>query len=274
MRAFGLLESWPVNNVAAAAIGPDGAVHRVGDQSRVFALASITKLFTAAAVHLAVEEGSVLLSDVPDATTSRGATIADLLAHGGGLAPNGDVLDDPGQRRIYSNGAYDLVASVVERSTEMAFADYLAEGVFTPLAMATAALSGSPAYGARASVDDLVAFTTGLPKLLAPATLFQMTNPHLPDLDGVLPGYGRQTPNVWGLGPEIRSTKSPHWTGALNSPETWGHFGQAGTFLWVDPTRNTSLIALTDQPFGEWALPLWPAFSDAVCKELSEPTVA
>ena len=53
-------------------------------------------------------------------------------------------------------------------------------------------------------------------------------------LAGVLPGYGRQTPNDWGLGCEIRDHKSPHWTAPENSPETFGHFGQSGSFLWVD----------------------------------------
>ena len=35
-----------------------------------------------------------------------------------------------------------------------------------------------------------------------------------PGLTGVLPGYGHQKPNDWGLGFEIRDAKSPHWTGA------------------------------------------------------------
>ena len=56
-----------------------------------------------------------------------------------------------------------------------------------------------------------------------------------PGLSGVLPGFGVQRPNDWGLGFEIRDGKSPHWTGFANSPRTFGHFGQTGTFLWVDP---------------------------------------
>ena len=48
-----------------------------------------------------------------------------------------------------------------------------------------------------------------------------------PGLDGVLPGWGRQEPNDWGLAFELRDGKSPHWTGSLNSPRTFGHFGQA-----------------------------------------------
>ena len=274
MRSFSLLESWPANTISVAAIGPDGAVHRFGDTSAIFSLASITKLFTAAGVHLAVEEGSVELGqDVPallDGETSRGATVADLLAHAGGFGPAGKILDDPGRRRIYSNGGYELLASVVEAGTRMSFESYLNEGLFAPLQMSATTVPGSPAFAGKSTVEDLLAFVRGLPALLADPTIEAMTSAYLPELIGVLPGYGRQTPNLWGLGPEIRGTKQPHWTGAGNSPATWGHFGQAGTFLWVDPIREMVLITLTDKPFGDWAVPLWPVFSDAVIDELSE----
>ncbi len=266
MKSFAQLENWPCPTVAATAIGPDGSRHAWGDTGHVFELASITKLLTAATVHLAVEEGSVSLDDTVD---DRGASIADLLAHAGGLAPNGMVLDEPGMRRIYSNAGYELVADAVADATEMSFANYMSEGIFGPLAMATAVLAGSPAFGAKASVDDLVAFITGLPSLLAPATLAAMTSPYLPELIGVLPGYGRQVPNPFGLGPEIRAAKDPHWTAPENSPATWGHFGQAGTFLWVDPEVDVTLIVLTDRPFGDWALPLWPRFSSDLRIELT-----
>lgn len=266
MKSFEQLATWPVPTVAAAAIGPDGVVHRYGDTTKPFALASVTKLLTAIGVHLAVEEGSILLEDVVD---ERGTTIADLLAHAGGLAPTGMVLDDPGMRRVYSNAGYELLGEHVALATEMSFDDYLTEGVFHPLGMATASLPGSPAFGGRASVDDLANLAVGLPNLLAQSTITTMTTPYLPELIGVLPGYGRQTPNPWGLGPEIRSTKDPHWTSADNSPETWGHFGQTGTFFWVDPAVDVTLIVLTNRDFGEWAVPLWPQFSGDLRTELA-----
>ena len=86
----------------------------------------------------------------------------------------------------------------------------------------------------------------------------------LPGLDGVLPGFGTQTPNDWGLGFELRDHKSPHWTGSTNSTRTFGHFGAAGTFLWVDPDFEVALVVLTDRPFGEWATLAWPPFADQV----------
>ena len=91
-----------------------------------------------------------------------------------------------------------------------------------------------------------------------------------PRLDGVLPGFGRQTPNDWGLGFELRDHKSPHWTGSRNSPRTFGHFGRSGTFLWVDPAAGIALACLTDRPFGDWAAEAWPRLSDDVIGSLTQ----
>ena len=62
-----------------------------------------------------------------------------------------------------------------------------------------------------------------------------------PGLAGVLPGFRRFDPCDWGLGVEIRGRKQPHWTGAANSPSTFGHFGRSGSFLWVDPEAGRPL---------------------------------
>ena len=252
--------------MSAAVLGADGSTYTHGDTTQVYALASITKLFTAVAVHLAVEEGTVTLDHVVD---DHGSTMADLLAHASGLSPQGDRLDEPGRRRIYSNAGYELAAATVASHAEMPFADYLHEGVFTPLEMSSTKLLSSPAFGAASTVADLIGFLTGLGDLLAPTTIDTMVTPYLPELIGVLPGYGRQTPNTWGLGPEIRSEKSPHWTGTRNSPGTWGHFGATGTFVWTDPEIGVSMIVLTDRDFGDWAIPLWTEVSDAVVVESS-----
>ncbi|MER2225108.1 MAG: serine hydrolase, partial [Rhodococcus sp. (in: high G+C Gram-positive bacteria)] len=95
------------------------------------------------------------------------------------------------------------------------------------------------------------------------------TTVQFPGLNGILPGYGSQRPNDWGLGFEIRGDKRPHWTGLANSAATFGHFGQSGTFLWVDPTIHTACVVLTDRDFGDWAKPLWTELSDGVIGEVS-----
>jgi CubicO group peptidase (beta-lactamase class C family) len=77
-------------------------------------------------------------------------------------------------------------------------------------------------------------------------------------------------PNDWGLGVEIRDQKSPHWTGAQNSPATFGHFGGSGTFVWVDPEAQVALACLTDREVTSddvWIKEAWPRFSDAVLAE-------
>jgi CubicO group peptidase (beta-lactamase class C family) len=90
-----------------------------------------------------------------------------------------------------------------------------------------------------------------------------------PGLAGVLPGFGYQASNDWGLGFELRDHKDPHWTGKQSSPRTFGHFGQSGTFLWVDPAAGVASVALTDRAFGQWAIDTWPAFTDAVLAEVA-----
>ena len=85
----------------------------------------------------------------------------------------------------------------------------------------------------------------------------------------ILPGYGRQEHCDWGLGFEIRDSKTPHWTGSQNSPRTFGHFGRSGSFLWVDPTLGLGCVALADTAFGAWAVEAWPVFSDAVIAEFA-----
>jgi CubicO group peptidase (beta-lactamase class C family) len=151
----------------------------------------------------------------------------------------------------------------------MPFAEYLAAAVFEPLGMTTAQLHGSAAHAVWASVDDDVRFLAELqrPRLVASETAADAVQAQWPDLAGIVPDVGRFDPCPWGLGLEIRGTKSPHWTGLTNSTSTYGHFGGAGTMMWVDPVAQRSLVALTDRSFDEWrteALALWPSLSDAV----------
>lgn len=265
MDALGLIDEWPVGHVAVAMIDQHGAIHSHGDVERTFDLASVTKLVTAAAVLVAHDEGTLDLDAPVD--DLAGATGADLLAHSSGLGPDRAApRTDPARRRIYSNLGYETAAQLVSRHAGFGFDEYVQEAVADPVAMRTWSLPGSPAAGGQASAADLVRFVRALREgtLLSPAATARMTGIHRPELAGVLPGFGRQQPNPWGQGPEIRGRKNPHWTGAANSPSTWGHFGQTGTFVWHDPGAAVSLVVLTDEPFGEWVRSRWPRLSDAV----------
>ncbi|WP_340683156.1 serine hydrolase domain-containing protein [Amycolatopsis coloradensis] len=265
------IEQWPVDNAATAVVTAAGDVLGThGDTKKVYRLASVTKPLTAYAALIAIEEGVVEL-DTP--AGPEGSTIRHLLAHTSGLAFNEHKpMTAPGNRRLYSNAGFEQLADALAEHSGIPFADYQAEALFQPLGMKATKLTGSPASGAESTVDDLVAFAAELqaPKLIAAETVREATSVVFPGLSGVLPGFGHQKPNDWGLGFEIRDHKSPHWTGSSSSPRTFGHFGQSGTFLWVDPDAGAACVALTDRAFGPWAAEVWPPYTDAVLAELGK----
>jgi CubicO group peptidase (beta-lactamase class C family) len=270
MAVLDALDDWPVPAAAAAVVGPSGVLATHGDTEQVFVLASVTKPLVARAVQIAVEEGVV---DLDTPAGPPGSTVRHLLAHASGLAMDSDlVLAKPGTRRMYSNYGFTVLAETVQRESGIEFRRYLAEAVFEPLAMATTRLDGgteAAGFGATSTVADLAAFAADLlrPSTVSAQMHAEAITVQFPGLDGVLPGYGVQRPNDWGLGFEIRDSKSPHWTGTRNSARTSGHFGQAGGFIWADPDAELALVVLTDRDFGVWALDLWPTISDAVISE-------
>ncbi len=268
MRALEQIREWPVRHAAAGVVDASGVIGTEGDIDRVFALASVTKPLAAYAVLVAVEEGAIEL-DRP--AGPPGSTVRHLLAHTSGLAFDTTViLSEPGQRRIYSSAGFEVLAEFLTRETGIEFPDYLREAVFEPLGMKSSILAGSAGHAARSTVRDLLCFAGELlnPELVSAATLAEATTVQFPGVGGVLPGYGSQRPNDWGLGFEIRDHKTPHWTGGANSPQTYGHFGQSGTFVWVDPRTGVACVALSDENFGDWARAVWPTLSDAVIADI------
>jgi len=270
MTALDGIKSWPVGDVSAGWVSLDGKRNVAGESDLEFPLASVTKPLFAYAVLIAIEEGTLGLDDPAG---PPGSSIRHLLAHASGL---GDDPDQPinavGTRRIYSNGAYELLGVRLADASGMSAADYAREAVVEPLGLAKTSLEGSPAHGATSTVDDLLAVAAEwlAPTLVSTATMDAARSAQFGELAGVLPGYGRQDPNPWGLGFELKGSKVPHWTGATNSPATFGHFGRAGTFIWIDPNAGVGCVALTDETFGPWAIERWPALSDAVVAEAAE----
>lgn len=292
MRALDLVATWPVPAAAAGVLarrtapgGPRAAhgiaadpeshegvelVGTVGAPERSYAWASVTKLCTALAVLVAVEEKSLALDD---AAGPPGSTVAHLLAHASGLAPDRrDPITAPGTRRIYSNAGYELLADHVAERTGMPFGEYLREAVLVPLGMTGAqfAPGASAAAGMHGSLADLLALGAELlaPTIVSADTLDRATTVAFPGLAGVLPGYGSQDPCDWGLGFEIADGKRPHWTGTRRSTATFGHFGRAGSFLWVDPELGVACGALSARTWGPWTT-VWPELSDAVIETLA-----
>ncbi len=271
MAALDAIEDWPVPTVAAAVVGPSGILAQHGDVRHRFELASVTKPLVARAAQVAVEEGAV---ELDTQAGPPGSTVRHLLAHAVGVldalgGPDGPARQAPGlfELRLRGAGGDDPAASGIE------FGRYLTEAICEPLRHvghhAGRAGPRRQALAPTSTVADLVAFAGDL---LRPSTVSQQmhseaTDVQFPGLSGVLPGFGTQRPNDWGLGFEIRDGKSPHWTGSANSGRTYGHFGQSGTFLWVDPQAELALVALADRNFGDWAYSRWPALSDEVLRE-------
>ncbi|MDT4937165.1 MAG: hypothetical protein QOG80_836 [Pseudonocardiales bacterium] len=266
--ALAAIDAWPVPTVAAAVVGPAGVLAARGAVDQPLPLASVTKPLAVLSMLVAVEEGAIELTHPADETVVPGATLRHLLSHASGYAPERPTKSfPPAVRRVYSNVGIERAAALVAAAVEMPFAAYFDESLVRPLQLAATSLPGSAARDGMASVADLARV---MHELLAPSgllhasTLADATSVQYPGLRGVVPGYGGQDPNDWGLGFEIRGTKSPHWTGSANTPATYGHFGQSGTMFWIDPAAGVGLVALTDRDFEQWAKDAWPALSDAV----------
>lgn len=257
-------------HAAAAAVvsyppgGRPSVVASFGDTTAAFRWASVTKVLTAMTVWVAWEEGTVTWDEPAG---PPGATLADVLSHASGLAPDDDrILAAPRTRRIYSNRGIEVAAEHLAARAGIPFEEYLRVGLLEPLGIIGVRLEGSPAHGATGTLEDLIKLASELqaPSLISPETLDQCVRVSVPGLAGVLPGFGPQASNDWGLGVELRDHKKPHWTGDRNSPRTFGHFGQSGGFLWVDPEQRLALATLSARSFGSWAAEAWPRLSDAV----------
>jgi CubicO group peptidase (beta-lactamase class C family) len=155
---------------------------RLLNDSSVFELASVSKQFTAMGILLLVEKGKIKLSDTlrkffPQLPYSN-ITIKNMLAHTSGLpdyrhemaikwdhkkiAFNKDVINflstrkpsihfTPGKKWEYSNTAYILLASIIEKVSGQTFKDYMAESIFKPLGM-----THSRVYNTRRSLKEII----------------------------------------------------------------------------------------------------------------------
>lgn len=259
------IEGWPGQHRAAGWLTRDGRTELAGDVDHVLPLASVTKVLTAASVLVAVEEETLALDEPAG---PPGSTVRLLLCHASGLPFDGDVpIAPPGQRRIYGNTAFEVLGQLLSERSGLPAADYVREAVLVPLEMASTTVPGSPAHSGRGTLRDLLRLAGELltpRRVLAPATVAEAIRPQLPDLAGVLPGFGRFDPNPWGLGVELHGTKAPHWMPPTASPETFGHFGQSGAFLWVDPIAGVACAGLADAAFGPWAADAWPVLGSSV----------
>ena len=263
MNDASLVDGWPAGAAAALVRLDAGRVEvraRAGDLDEPRAWASVSKLAVALAVGVEQDWG---LHEFTEVVGPQGATIAHLLSHSAGLGlEEGDPRAPLATRRVYSNYGVDhAVAAVVGTADPAAWLD---ERVFRPLGMERTRLEGRPAAGVVGPTADLVTLAVAWlrPEVVSVPTRDRLATPYLPDLVGVVPGFGRFSPCPWGLGPEVRGTKE-HWMGDW-PPESFGHFGQSGSLVLVNVAERLGVVATSPEPFGPWAVALWPAWTSEV----------
>ena len=279
--------------VMASELKTDGSTRvlaEAGEVDEIFPFASVTKPIVAWSALVAVERGLLDLeapaqpgearsmagscavpapagSCAVPAPALTGATVRHLLAHASGIAFDSDaVLAVPGTRRIYSNRGIEILGERLEEATATPLERWIETTVLEPLGMSSVLVPGSPAHSGEGSARDLAVFARELaaPRLISADSAREATSVVFPGLDGILPGYGRQAPNDFGLGVEVRGRKRPHWTGTTSSPATFGHFGQSGSFIWVDPEARRQAVFLSARPFGRAHAAHWPELSDQI----------
>lgn len=197
---------------------------------------------------------------------------------------------EPGTRVQYGAVAYNLLAMVVERVTGSPFGDALRTLVLVPLGIeayfgvepprppaVVADIRGPhvgtpleplnspffralalPAGGLLTTADGalrLVRAFQGRPAgFLQPKATTEATRNQAGDLGGGLIGPLFWTPCPWGLGPELRGDKTPHWAPRTASPASFGHVGGSGCLAWADPTADVAWAILGARTFlNDWA---------------------
>lgn len=254
---------------AAIVLGPEGERARRGDVARIRPWRSVTKVLTGLGATLALQDGRV---DLEDPAGPPGSTLRHLLAHASGCFYESErTLQAPGLRRHYSNYGIDEAARHVERALGRDFGDWVQERIADPLGLRGLEWGGSPSVGAHGALTDLALLAAELqrPTLLEDRWREEMTGAQFPELVGIMPGFGKQSPNPFGLGIEIRGEKTPHWTGTGNSPATIGHFGMRGTAFWVDPEADLALVVGTSHDFCDAHREVMPRLADAVLAEFA-----
>ncbi len=246
-----------------------GVVERIaeeGDLDVVRPWASVSKMAVSLAFAIEVDWD---LHSLTESLGPRGATLANLLSHTSGLGlEEGDSVVDVGAKRVYSNYAVDLaVAAIIGENTA---ATWLDNRIFRPFGMQSTRLEGRASSGVVGSTEDLVTLAAGWlrPDGVARATRDRFVTPYLPNVSGVVPGFGRFSPCPWGLGPEVQGEKR-HWMGDWPSA-SFGHFGQSGAMMLLNVRDQLGLVATSSEPFGSWAVDLWPGWTSSMRRRAFE----
>ena len=231
-----------------AAGGSRGA--STATEDHVFRWASVTKLATALATLVAVEEGVV---DLDEPAGPEGSTVRHLLAHASGLPfdagpPISAVRPTGGSTRTRASTRSPRTSRARPRCRSR---DYLAEAVFRPLGM-DAELRGDAAgadvHGTLARRGRARRASCSRRRSSQPRRSPRRPPSRSPASTACCPTTAASTRWTGASASSCKDDKAAHWSGTLTSPRTFGHFGGSGTFLWVDPDRAARrCVVLTDR---------------------------
>lgn len=310
-----------------------GGVGEVTGAGTLYDIASLSKVAgTTAAVMALVDDGKLRL-DAPVRRYLPGftgrwkedVTIRHLLTHTAGL-PAGDWLygsarspeaalrqavratlqSEPGERMVYSDYGFILLAAVVEEVAEEPMDTYLARRVYAPLGMsstmylppralrpvtAPGANRSEQGYPLRGVVHDANAYRLG--GVAGHAGLFSTAADLAVYAQTLLNGgsYGTQrvySPETvrrfttvrtrvgnraWGWDvPAARSS-----AGSYFSARSFGHTGFTGTSVWIDPAQELFVVLLTNRTYADASqaamLEVRTKVHDAVATAITDATV-
>ena len=112
-------------------------------------------------------------------------------------------------------------------------------------------------------------FLPGEASVLSDASCREMISDQVGGVSGgVNSMYAWWDPGYWGVGWEVKGTKTRHWTGNKTSAQTYVHWGFAGTLAWFDPTRALGVAVFANRSvMNGWMFrpQRWATLSDALC---------
>ncbi|OKL46957.1 hypothetical protein BSR28_05925 [Boudabousia liubingyangii] len=245
----------------------DHDLAQVGEVDTVFPLASVTKLFAAWAVAVEVERGTISYTDP---CGPEGSTLEHLMSHAAGLDFDSDqIITEVGTRRIYSNRSIELGTDCAAKNAGVSAIELIQRNVIEPLGISSWKLAGSVAHAGYINARDLAVFAREVlrPTLISEAFAQEVLRVHYPELVGIVPGFGHQDPNSWSLGFEVKGNKTPHWTAPDTDPDTVGHFGQSGSFLWASRKSGLAAVFVGEKPFSAAHKAIWPQLNSQIWRD-------
>jgi CubicO group peptidase (beta-lactamase class C family) len=103
------------------------------------------------------------------------------------------------------------------------------------------------------------------PHFLSPATRAAATSDQTGGLAGGFVDPLLWDPCPWGLGPDLRGAKSPHWVPELAGADSFGHSGASGSLAWYAPAADVAWAILGARTADNgWLLRRSPAISAAI----------